>query len=404
MKQTFTDYFEKFQLEFEPGDLDLIFENSGFCLIHPEGKAATPGGAPFKHPSETLVRMVMATLQSTDDHLGRLSAPVLYGFAWDVVQEGEDPFLKDWDANVSGDPFVAMKITGKATVAPFGPEDPLFSFAFNTLASLTSAVNRFAALIMSETSLDEEEGHPFPAVLKLSYERLSIDQKAAVQALGVVFNASVTLPLLLVLDEISQTEFAHGLIALRRQPKEASVGILAGTASVLSFLDSTRLKQTGGKPSLRMIAEGEGDSIEFKSTLRWDIRQAKNNPAIERAVLKTIAAFINARGGTLFIGVRDDGSIEGIETDKFANDDKFLLHLWNLIRACLGTEFSPFIRSTLEKHEGLTICRVDCQPASRPAFLRQPGFPEELYVRVGPSSNALEISDALAYVEDRFNQ
>jgi hypothetical protein len=330
-----------------------------------------------------------------------LSAQILFGFARDVVGTG-DSFVREWDTLVSGDPFVTMKISGKSAATPYSPDDPLFAFAFNTHASLTASVSSFASRVMSETNLEEEEGHPFVNVLKISYQRLTIDQKAVSQALSQVYDACLVMPLLLVLGEISMVEFAQGLIALRMQPADAHEKILAGTAKALSYLEMTQAKPSASKPSLTMISEGEGDSIEFKSTLRWDIRQAKNNPAIERSVLKTIAAFINAKGGTLFIGVRDDGSIEGIETDKFANDDKFLLHLWNLIRACLGTEFSPFIRSTLEKHEGLTICRVDCQPASRPAFLRQPGFPEEFYIRVGPSSNALEISDALAYIQDRF--
>jgi predicted HTH transcriptional regulator len=142
--------------------------------------------------------------------------------------------------------------------------------------------------------------------------------------------------------------------------------------------------------------------IEFKSTLRWDIRAGKTNPAIEHSCLKTISAFLNSSGGTLLIGVRDDGSIEGIETDRLPNEDKFLLHLWTLIRNCLGKDFSPYIQTRLEKTCEKTVCIVSCLPSSRPAFLRQPGFDEEMYIRVGPSSNALSISEALRYIEDHF--
>jgi hypothetical protein len=35
-------------------------------------------------------------------------------------------------------------------------------------------------------------------------------------------------------------------------------------------------------------------------------------------------------------------------------------------------------------------------------FLRQPGFNEEFYIRVGPSSNAMDISEALKYIADHF--
>ncbi len=145
-------------------------------------------------------------------------------------------------------------------------------------------------------------------------------------------------------------------------------------------------------------------ATEFKSTLRWDIRAGKTNQAIEHAALKTIAAFLNSDGGNLLIGVRDDGSIEGIETDKFVNEDKFLLHLWTLIRTCMGRDVSPYVRTILEKQGDKTVCLVRCRPCNRPVFLRQAGFNEEFFIRVGPSSNALDISEALKYMTDRFGK
>jgi predicted HTH transcriptional regulator len=132
------------------------------------------------------------------------------------------------------------------------------------------------------------------------------------------------------------------------------------------------------------------------------IRAGKTNPAIEHACLKTISAFLNSSGGTLVIGVRDDGSIEGVESDKFSNDDKFLLHLWTLVRTCLGRDFTPFILTRLEKADEKTVCIVSCMPSNRPVFLRQPGYPEEIYIRMGPSSNAMDISEALKYINNHF--
>jgi hypothetical protein len=35
-------------------------------------------------------------------------------------------------------------------------------------------------------------------------------------------------------------------------------------------------------------------------------------------------------------------------------------------------------------------------------FLRQPGFDEEMFIRMGPSSNALDISEALRYIGNHF--
>ena len=153
-----------------------------------------------------------------------------------------------------------------------------------------------------------------------------------------------------------------------------------------------------------LIAQGEGNELEFKSTFRWDLKLGKTNSAVERASLKTITAFLNSEGGTLLIGIRDDGSVEGIESDKFANEDKFLLHLWTLIRTSLGRDVSPYIQTLLEKKEERTVCIVKCSGSPKPVFLRQPGFNEEFYIRVGPSSNALDISEALRYISTRFRE
>jgi predicted HTH transcriptional regulator len=133
------------------------------------------------------------------------------------------------------------------------------------------------------------------------------------------------------------------------------------------------------------------------------VRQAKKNPAIEHAALKTMCAFLNSKGGTLLIGVEDNGEITGIEKDQFANDDKFLLHLWNLIKASLGQEASPYITTTLAKIHEKSVCRVECRPGTRPVFLRQKGFGEEFYIRTGPGSSSLSISETMEYIADHFN-
>jgi predicted HTH transcriptional regulator len=198
-------------------------------------------------------------------------------------------------------------------------------------------------------------------------------------------------------------EYAKGLIALKIREEQHISDLLPDLTRTLDYLECVEPELEPGKHTSLIIKEGENEVIEFKSTFRWDIRAGKTNQAVERASLKTIAAFLNSNGGDLLIGVRDDGSIEGIESDKFVNDDKFLLHLWTLIRTCLGRDISPYIRTILEKTDDRTVCMVQCQRSNRPVFLRQPGFDEAFYIRVGPSSNAMDISEALKYIADHFN-
>ena len=68
-------------------------------------------------------------------------------------------------------------------------------------------------------------------------------------------------------------------------------------------------------PSL--INEGENEFVEFKSSLRHDYYQVKTNKNLEMVIMKSIAGFLNAKGGTLLIGVDDFGEVLGLDNDYF---------------------------------------------------------------------------------------
>ncbi len=400
---TFKEFADSFELDFNPETLDIGINDSDYCIFNGSKPLLTPGGNSLSHPSEGMIRLIV-----TDIHLIKnttpeaLSSPVLYSFCKDILIPGKDTFSQTWEEQLASDPFVLIKTSGQSSLQPFPFDHALFAFSFITLTGLLGIVNEFVSAAMGEISVEESDSHPVHNILRLSYDRLTADRKVAFQALNCVHLAGIVLPLLLITGRISPVEYAKGLISIKIQPEESFSEILAGVARVQTYLGFSARKDHQEKRITDMITAGEGDSIEFKSTLRWDIRAGKTNPAIERSCLKTISAFMNSQGGTLLIGVRDDGSIEGIETDKFVNEDKFLLHLWTLIRNCLGRDFSPYIRTRTEKMEDKTVCAVDCIQSSRPVFLRQPGFDEEMYIRLGPQSNAMDISEALKYIEDHF--
>ena len=82
-----------------------------------------------------------------------------------------------------------------------------------------------------------------------------------------------------------------------------------------------------------LIEGGESTTVEFKSTLRTNLHTNKQDKEIEHEVLKTLAGFLNTDGGTLVIGVADDGTPVGIEADKFPSEDKMYLHLVNIMKS-----------------------------------------------------------------------
>lgn len=383
--------------------VDIIKLDDRYAVFLGSGPLRTPGGNDFVFDAERMARLIATDLIGGDICRG-ISAPLLFAFGRDVFDTEGDPWIKRWDEILGPDPFVNLKTTDNFSFQPFSPDDPLFTSAFITLSGLISSVNGFVSAAMGEVVLDESDQHPFPGLLRSGYMKLKREEKVVIQALGGVHRSGIVMPFLLVSGFISPLEYVRGLTALRMTEDGQTDEILLDVARARNYLESFGQTSVHTRHTGRIIREGESDSVEFKSTLRWDIRAGKTNPAVERACLKTIAAFLNSEGGTLLIGIRDDGSVEGIETDKFVNEDKFLLHLWTLVRTSMGTDVSPYLRTNLEKLDEKTVCVVQIGRSNRPVFLRQPGYDEEFYIRVGPSSNAMDISEALKYIRERFNQ
>ncbi len=151
---------------------------------------------------------------------------------------------------------------------------------------------------------------------------------------------------------------------------------------------------------LSLIREGEGSTVEFKSTMRTDLKTGKPEKGIEQAWLKTVAAFLNTDGGTLLIGVDDGGGIRGIEDDSFASEDKCRLHFKNLISQHIGIEHSGSIHFEIHSVEGQKVILVECERSGKPVFLSHRSE-ESFYIRSGPASVKLSVSKALQYLETR---
>ncbi|WFS61319.1 ATP-binding protein [Pseudodesulfovibrio thermohalotolerans] len=139
-----------------------------------------------------------------------------------------------------------------------------------------------------------------------------------------------------------------------------------------------------------LIRSGEGGRLEFKQTLRFNLKAGKNGKEIEHACLKTVSAFLNTEGGTLLVGVADDGSVTGFDEDGFDSDDRALLHFNNLVDRHIGAEFSRYIDSRVIRMGEKRVLRVHCVPAPAPVIL-DAAKGEEFYVRSGPASRSLTL-------------
>ena len=156
----------------------------------------------------------------------------------------------------------------------------------------------------------------------------------------------------------------------------------------------------------RLIDGGETDKVEFKSTVRTNLETGEKDKRMEKAVLKTLVAFLNTDGGDLFVGVADDGEKIGADIESFDSPDRMNLHITNLISSQIGDEFIPFIRfrqfnfGTRDDGTDRIVIRFTCEPTSTPVFLRN-GKESIFYIRSGPSSVELTGEDLLKYVDNR---
>ncbi|MBR9702025.1 ATP-binding protein [Candidatus Pacearchaeota archaeon] len=155
---------------------------------------------------------------------------------------------------------------------------------------------------------------------------------------------------------------------------------------------------------LEIIKKGENAKTEFKSTLRVNLHTNELDRRLEYSVLKTLTALLNSNGGTLLIGVANNGKIIGIERDRFENNDRFNLHLMNLIKAKIGKKYLSFISFEQVLIEGKTVLKIDCRRSNEQVFLRPTPQDEEFYIRAGPSTIRISGSELIGYVGDRFRK
>lgn len=149
-----------------------------------------------------------------------------------------------------------------------------------------------------------------------------------------------------------------------------------------------------------LIGEGEHERLEFKSTIRWNLKANRAGKEIELAWLKTVVAFLNTDGGAILIGIRDDGEILGLKQDNFKNDDQMLRHIENLISRHVGNEFFPYVRVRSADFDGKGVVMIQCAVSPKPAFLKHDKG-EEFYLRTGPASRSLSAREVLTYLESR---
>jgi len=429
--------------EIKPHLLDIVKRDSDYVLYYDGRPLLTPIGKEVAHHNLRILEhinrelCVSGQLYETD-----VAAYTLFTMQDCFVRGDIGPLTQVWDTLLEMDPLIRSKFESMASpiedldafLEILGDQQQQLGFFFGGITGTLKSFNEFLIQYTEgKVSAADITYEGLSAIMLRAYKGMKPAQQAVVSMLSHVHQAGIILPMLLLLARITPSEYANTLFTIHmpgpedddsfskdgfsslpvacpvflpdwKQPEPSFRQLRDQAFRSLEFLSCFEYATEADSTVQELIRAGEGFNVEFKSSLRWNIRAGKKDPAIEHAVLKTISAFLNSSGGTLFIGVRDDGSAAGLERDQFANDDKFALHFWNLIKASMGQDVSPFIQASFETHEDELIFMAQCTKSSRPIFLRHKGFDEEFFIRVGPSSAKLTIAEALKYISGRFSE
>jgi hypothetical protein len=160
-----------------------------------------------------------------------------------------------------------------------------------------------------------------------------------------------------------------------------------------------------------LIAAGESQTTEFKSTARWNLHTEQPDPKLEHVIVKAVCGFLNAEGGTLLIGVDDNGRVLGLHNDFSTlggkgNLDGYELFLRQLLDINISVATAGTVRVRFESVGGQHICVVSAAASGKPVFAKPPkgsaSNAEEFWVRTGNSTRQLHGDDLLEYREQHW--
>ena len=114
----------------------------------------------------------------------------------------------------------------------------------------------------------------------------------------------------------------------------------------------------------------ESETVELKEIVVDDIK-------------KEIIAFANTKGGTVYVGVANNGTVTGID-----DPDGALLQITNMVRDSVKPDITMFLSYETINEDGRNVIAVHVQRGTgRPYYLARKGLrPEGVYVRQGTSA------------------
>jgi len=172
--------------------------------------------------------------------------------------------------------------------------------------------------------------------------------------------------------------------------------LYALTRQIINYMDR-ELQHS----ALHLSTLPESETLEFKRSFNSkDSRQ-------KRTLARTVAAFLNTRGGTLLYGVHEKLGLCGIPPLLAKDKDRLQNDLNAYLMQHLGKEVNVYTNLYLESCGEREILRIDCLPSKTPVFCcvstsSNRKDSEQFYIRKGAACYQLTPSEMATYLHKRF--
>jgi hypothetical protein len=282
-------------------------------------------------------------------------------------------FVVDWQIRLRVTTHVNYFFLNQVSIPRLMSADPTFG----------QVVERAAKLICTTPAFDE-----LAAEVGLGDHHRGVVEAAERAQLRAELDALVA-----HLYALNEEEFTHIL---------GTFPLVAGEVKAAALAEYRRLDPNPAL--LALLRGGESQTVEFKAAACRNPHSGKPDNNIRNGIVRAIAALLNSDGGTLLIGVGDDGTVIGVE-DEYAianpskgNWDGYELFLADLLNKSLSLPAAfHYYDIRREQVDGRDVAMVAVQPGPQAVYLDN-----RLYVRTGSQSRELNGPDLIAYVRQRW--
>ena len=253
------------------------------------------------------------------------------------------------------------------------------------------------------------------AFLSWYYESYNINQSTISHYKGVffkkkkIFQLDKSLTITLSYGPIGKL-FHYGSINLENQNRNSVVlKTISHPRNYLKSIEKSinpNSQRFAEKPDLtKIINQTEDERVEFKSSLRFDHKIGQLNRDLEKAAMKSIAAFLNSKGGYLVVGFDDNRRPLGLQDDyqtlQRKDSDGFENHFTQVFNSMIGPEFRHLVKLWFYENEKLETSIIQTVPSQKPVYLKL-NDSERFYIRTGNIVTDLKLSEVEDYVRTRW--